>query len=338
MKKALLLGLAALFVLAVFSCDSFGIPKTANNIVGYTDDGRAIVELDLNPAGGARALHATLAQAGTDFYEVLFYDGTSYFRISWKEGRTARVRLPLGDYGAAPNFGYIFAGRAEDMMLLGVGLVTAIDGSGTATEVDTDSTKIEFTVTALATDVNNTASSTFQTAPMRVETIKVGERDIPVFMLPANATTSATINITGPSPLLFSQIIRQGNPTFPTKSYIWEEEFPLDLDDVTYTGLGAIGSAVTLPIAIDIDTFADINPIGIGGFGGLSQLSFEFPVYLSNNAASVTGEAAKTWYLKGGLNNALIDTGSAYMGLGGAVLIGSGNVLGGNGLEIIVNP
>ena len=350
MKKTLLLGIIALFALAIFSCDQFAIPQIPNNIVGYTADGRAIVELEINPAGAGRALHATLAQAGSDFYEVLFYDedGDEYYRTSWREGRTARIRLPLGNYSgatAADSWGYIFAGRAEDMMLLAVGRMTHVN-EVVGTTITTASTSVSFTVNALQTNVNKypttptppvgETASTFQTTPFRVEEIKVGERDIPVFMLNAATSTPANFDITGPSTALLSQIIRQGDPTFPTKPYAWPgstEDLPIALNSVALTTSGAVGAPVGFPFGVSITTLGNINA---GGKGGLCLLSFEFPVYLSSDEDSATGEAAKTWYLKGGLNNTILDIGHEYMGMGGSVLIGSGNVLGGSGL--VINP
>ena len=340
MKKALLLGFAALFALAVFSCDSFGIPKTISNIVGYTDDGRAIVELDLNKDAEARGLHATLAKAGTDFYEVLFYDdvGGGFYRTSWREGKTAKIRLPLGDYDGTTSYGYIFAGRAEDMMLLGVGKVTDIDGGGTTTEVTTTSTYVEFTVSALETDVkNDPINSTFIPAVWNVVEIKVGDNDIPVFMLDANITTNATFDINCADTSLFNQIILQGPASFPTKPYVWmgsDGDLPIDLDTVTHIG-GVVDSPLPIPIDISILTFDNINANNTKG--GLCLLTYSIPVYLSDNATA-TGGAAKTWYLKGGLNNNILDEGYDLMGMGGAVLIGSGEVFSDSGLEIIITP
>jgi hypothetical protein len=357
MKKAFIFGIAAFFALAVFSCNIPQDEITTSNVVGYTDDGRAIVDLELGVglSDNSRALHKVLAKAAADFYEVIFFDGTDIYRTSWREGRTARLKLPAATYSGATNYAYIFAGRYEDMMLLGVGTIAnhyEAGAPGTAVPgavIGTNTVKVDFTVTALETDVNATqtgvGASTFQPGTWSVQTIKVNDMNIPVFMFPANNTgdDTATFNITCATAGLLGQIVYSGDaPKYVTKPYAWpdsRDDLPIDLASVNFptdvTSTYTANDPVDFPIKLEIVT----NPDDVvTGKGGLCLFGIEIPVLLKTNAPAANGSAAaaKTWYLKGGLNNILLDMGKAQTGMGGAILIGSGNVLNGNGVEVSV--
>ena len=347
MKKACLIGITARLALAVFSCGDFGIPQDEGVkpvIVGYTADGRAIMEVELGVglSDNARALHPVLAKAASDFYEVIFFDGTGIYRASWREGRTARLRLPAADYFDSPNYAYIFGGRYEDKMLLGVGTIEKIDGAAVTTtaNVTTTTTSIDFLLKALETDVTAVqTTSTFKPAAWQVQTLLVNEELVPVFMLPANNSSSpaaATFNITCANSDLLDQIVYTSstkNGKYISKPYAWIDsidDLPIDLAGVTFTDTFTLNTKVTLPIGLSITT----SPDNSKGKGGLCLLGIEIPVYLKTNATAANGQVAKTWYLKGGLNNSILDMGKVNTGMGGAVLIGSGNVLNGNGIEI----
>jgi len=358
MKKAFFFGIAALLALAVFSCGDI-IPQAVSNVVGYTADGREIVELDLGAGiNNARALHPTLAAAASDFYEVVFYDNasTSLYRTSWREGRTVRLRLPTGNYDSSPNYAYIFAGRYDDLMLLGVGTIanhyesTAPTVAVSGGTVTANTVKIDFLIEALTTNVTKVdTTSTFKTGKWaagvftantvsdsnwQVETIKVSDEEIPVFMLPANNTgnDAAAFDITCTTTTLLENIVYAGAATYISKPYAWIDsidDLPINLAGVTFLDTMTANAQVTLPIHLQITTSSNNSK----GKGGLCLLGIEVPVYLKSNAAAVNGAVAKIWKLKGGLNNSLLDMGYLNTGMGGAVLIGSGNVLGGNGIE-----
>jgi len=388
MKKAFFFGIAAVLALAVFSCDDFAAPQTekTSNIVGYTADGRAILELELGAGtvNKARALHPTLAAAAADFYEVIFYDdntqdwGTApatgpnagYYRTSWREGKTARIRVPAGDYGyVAPNpgsadpdeaygnpsYAYIFAGRYDDGMLLGVGRLTSVDGAA-VTVITASTNNADFTVNALTTDVNNTATSTFKVPGLPVATIKVNNVEgIPVFMIPRSSTAAATFGFHFSddglgTPVsddlkaeLQSRIIfdyaNDASKKFTTKPYAWPDSVddnPRDLDKtgLAFTGLPtAVNNPLPNPIGLTIATLADDK-----GKGGLCLLGIDIPVILATDVPDDNDIPAKTWHFKGGLNNSLIDLGYENMGMGGAVVIGSGNVLSGSGIIVGKEP
>jgi len=199
MKKSFFVLTAVLLAVMLAGCDNTGTPE-ASNIVGYTEDGRAIVSLEIGISGlgdNARALNSTLAQAGTDFYEVVFVDygsdaaGTNgartgkTYRTSWKEGGVARINIPTGvNYnnttktGAFPadndlGSAYIFAGRGSDKTLLGVGKINSVTNvtAGTSTTITSpttgyatiipDTTSVTFTIEPLETDITDSSTPSF---------------------------------------------------------------------------------------------------------------------------------------------------------------------------------
>ena len=144
MKKACLIVTIILLAVLMAGCENFSDQKEAgSNVVGYTEDGRAIVELELGTSSNdnSRALHKLVAQAIADYYEVIFVDtgdtaatpprGKKIYRIAWREGNVAKLAVPAGvtyDNTTADNHGYayIFAGRFSDKTLLGLGTIASV--------------------------------------------------------------------------------------------------------------------------------------------------------------------------------------------------------------------
>jgi hypothetical protein len=154
MKKTFLLGFAVLLALALVSCDFFAGPEQIDEVpnVVYSPDGRQVT-LRLDGQGGpsknmSRALTDNLAKAGHDYFEVVFYDGTDVARASWELGDAAGIRnVPREyDYDTAGK-AILFVGRKVDKTLLAIGLLTAVDGSGTF--ISATSETATFTVAAL---------------------------------------------------------------------------------------------------------------------------------------------------------------------------------------------
>jgi len=370
MKKAFLIVTAVLLAVMLAGCNDIAKPEeTLSNIVGYTDDGRAIVELELGVGLGdnTRAMHPILAAAAADYYEVVFFDNTGgkYYRTSWREGKIARLRIPTGNYNGTANYAYIFAGRYDDRMLLGVGKLTHVDGAaGTAITSGTGGTeRVDFTVNALVTNVGNSltlpstgdySTSTFNVTGADEGFITVNKAKVPVFLLGASSTANATFGfefsdgtgglLTGTNKTeLQSRIIFDfANTTqkkFVTKPYAWPESIDDNPTDLLKTGLvfnglpAAANGALPNPVSLTIATMPNDGK----GKGGLCLLGIEIPVILANNTVA-DGIDPITWYFKGGLNNSLIDLGYDWMGMGGGVVIGSGNVLTGSGIIMGKDP
>jgi len=177
MKKAIFATITVLLALVIVTCDAFPpAPESNNNIVGYTDDGRPLIELSIGINRSGRALTLDLAKGGVDYYEVAFQDPTNpskVYRTSWDYTRTGRISIPPGDYGnnvaiaTAPVIkAILFAGRYDDKTLLAVGALSSIGStavSGNNAVITPSTTQVTFTLKELENDVNDDpATSTFQ--------------------------------------------------------------------------------------------------------------------------------------------------------------------------------
>ena len=376
MRKTFFFGLAVLLALAIVACDNFSEPaKAGSNVVGYTADGRAIVELDVSVGGsnGARALHETLAQAGVDYYEVIFVDhgnpgdpGTgglpsdpgyvapidprtgSISRLSWREGAVAKLRVVtdvdydnsldvanLTDKGSA----YVFAGRYSDKTLLAVGKLIA------PTLITDSMTSVTFEIQALETNItDDAATSTFQQTPVTdfyAQKMPINEVDVTVYSIFDDAATSATFDITNDlatDGLAKAIVVASTADAVKTLPFILTEEGaapPAKLASVTITNITA-NNPVAFPLRL---TITPTIPGGGKAKAGLTRIFIDLPVYLYNNSTQDKGTDAVTWYFRSGLNNKFLDTGYDNMSLGGAILIGIGDVFAGGpgSKEIIVD-
>jgi hypothetical protein len=355
MKKIYFAAVAVLLAILIAGCDD-GITAPlakASSVVGYTDDGQPLVGLNVKvKSGGGRALTDTLAKAGVDFYEVIFtnFAGTTIYRTSWR-GDTAEGRLtvPAGIYdnGATPNGkAYMAAGRRDTKTLLAVGVLDSADGGGGAKEIDAATTTVTFALTALTTNIAASVTPSFTAvygsgpSTVTAATITVDKKDYPVFLFPQSTNDIVgTFTIGG---VLFGAGLTHQNsikvakatpttlvPKITSKGFIWKEgdEQLAELVTATFAGL-AVDSAVTNSFTMNITTPAAPN-------GGLGLLSFEIPVYLFSDINGSTASHT-TWYIRGGINNQLPDAGGTTNSLGGSIIYGVGDVLGGAGL--LMNP
>ncbi len=355
MKKAFLIGSAIFMVLLMTACDDLLIPPAAEEAANilYTTDGRRLVNLNIGrDTDSGRALHENLAEAGTDYYEVVFVNAAEdeFYRTSWKEGQTARLAVPPGTYdnGTGNGKAYMFAGRYSDKALLAIGVLAKVDGNDDVYVIDAATTRVDFKLAALTTNVDGSGTGTFQvtgtSGGVTVSSIKVEEKDIPVYILSqadgavVNEFT-AEYNIeldvtqlpnsgTNLNDDILEKIMVQGAPSTPTathKAYIWDGGDgvnPSNISSVQFTS-STPDMSIVLPIEMELSVPGkdDADP-------GLCKLYFEVPVYmLSKDRTSGGGDtaAAVTWVIKGGLNNHLPDLGYDAKSLGGAVLLGIGS-------------
>ena len=117
MKKFSLVLLAVLFTLSLVTCGLFDAPPVAESSIEWDDGlgplqpGEFFVGMDKTQG---RALTEALAQAGADYFEVVFAAGAQIERVAFNEGRIVRMRAPVYDQ-AYNNTGtykaYVFAGR-----------------------------------------------------------------------------------------------------------------------------------------------------------------------------------------------------------------------------------
>ena len=291
MKKVFFVVTAIMLAVLVAGCDenTSDQPKVGSNVVGYTEDGRAIMELEVGVGNKshARALNKLIAEGVADFYEVIFYDNGSVaspvrpfaiYRTNWREGKVAKLRVPSGvtyDNASGDNHGYayIFAGKYSDRTLLGIGTLKLVkEGSSTISgkTITQTTTEVEFLLEALETDVTGfNVANTTATPPERVSTfqqktptafdatlITIDEIKVPVFRIAESISfTDFEFNVTG-STLLSAGVIKVADkPTGTNRAFLWEENStvpPTKLKEVNFPALD-LPAAVDAPLVFPFD-------------------------------------------------------------------------------------
>jgi len=242
MKKLIFGGFAVLLIFTLITCEGItpnGINDGPTTDVVYSADGTSVtlyLDGEVPVTKQSRALTKELAQAGHNFFEVVFYyvnaSGVQVARSSWSIGEKAGVSnvprttagINYGNTGAATigttagdAYAVLFVGRKEDNTLLAIGKLSA----ATAT-VNNTTTSVTFEVQALtaslrqadgtglgaATDTFLTSSRTPATTPptaattnLATATATVGGTGyaFPAYMLPKNTTTLHATYALGPS-------------------------------------------------------------------------------------------------------------------------------------------
>jgi len=175
-------------------------------------------------------------------------------------------------------------------------------------------------------------------------TITVNEKKVPVFLIDAAKVTTAEFGIeafatTGLESVIIAAVTETTTTNFVrTLPYIPEDDKkPIELDSVIITTGVVADTPVSFPIEITMTPKTTIAGSGtpldpyvtVPSDPGLAKIYFNIPVYLFDNSPAAAGSAPVTWYFRGGLNNTLVDFGYANMSLGGAIIIGVGDILAG---------
>ncbi|MDR0474302.1 MAG: hypothetical protein LBH43_11605 [Treponema sp.] len=374
LKHLCFIGIAALFALAIVmaGCDAFpSAPKAAAGDIWDTSDepplkpGEFFVGFN---SGSNRALTGPLARAGADFFEVVFVDQSVpatpvVHRAVFREGRYGRMEAPAydtydnsGDYKA-----YIFAGRNDDKTLLGIGVITDTDtGNGSWTPgaaINGTTRRVQFTVQALTTDVNTDGCLNEPYVPVDTSTFKpwngttilekyvsarimIDNLPASIFLLPPNDTIAATYDVLTD---YAEAVLRPAAPAavVTARGYIWSDGdyAPIEVPTTVGGAMTVLDSGAADPYdGIRFDLTIDTN--SAGATSGMGRLSLDVPVVNyteedSDNQDIPDLKAPVVWYIRGGMNNALIDQGKDFNNnrgsMGGAILIGVGNVLSGAG-------
>ena len=335
MKKMWLGGFAVLLILAMAGCDglAFGSIKDGDS-VQYTEDGRQMVNLTIN-TGGARALTQALAQAGINYYEVVFYDGTTYYRTAGYKGQTLKLWVPPDTYASdsTGKCAVVFAGNDPgngDNTLLAVGKLS-LPANGI---IDGTTTGVTFTLTALTTDVKAAPDTSFVVtngAPGAGDpygTVDYLNTTAPYFLIDRNLTSAtATYTIggmstsamasggSGPDMVLGDFVMVKSEGTLASWG-LTSTEPTHTLTPVTpgtpaiAPASGAIGTAGELTL-----TFDTPNAVGWG------YINIDVPVC----ALATTIPNGTLWHIRGGLKNQLADTGSTGNSTGGGIILGIGS-------------
>ena len=361
LRRACVFGIVMLLSLTIITC-GFNAAENQPNIVGYTDDGRPIMELTIN-AGVSRALTDVLARASVDFYEVVFFDGTNYHRATWHRGQAGRLRVPAGatQYDVATN-AVLFAGIYDSKTLLAVGRLSHINGaavSGATAVIGADTTAVTFTLTSLVTNVSATgATSTFQiTGPtglpggasawataglgtLPTTTDSFGQT-IPIFRIPSRNEYAGYGNTPtvsdGPVQAAFGidTAAANINAFLPgiivtdlnvVRTHLHDTNRPDGFVNVTGVINTTAGSLGANPVQSAAPS-ALLTPINllltVSTTGNQNGLC---RIYLDIPVVAISTTASgTTWFIRGGINNHQLDGGAAVNSLGGAILLGIGN-------------
>jgi hypothetical protein len=328
LKHLCFIGIVVLFASAMVSCDFVEKPDVPDNVVGYTDDGRAIISLAIATPG--RALTLSQAQTKIDYYEVVFNDnvGTKLYRAVWPYTKRGRINIPTGNYA---NNAVLFAGRNSDKTLLAVGIIA----TGTA-NVTAAITTIDFNMTALSTNVAADPLSSFQimtpgylTSSLTTATFpkaRVDGVDYPVFRIPENTAIAAQLLVGGISPDSKIFVANSGGQLWVSGEVT---DSPAFVSSPELSG-GTITPATGNQLADGLISIAGLTATGGMGF---VKMAIEVPVLAISADNDAYGRAATIWYIRGGLQNEYLDLGSAANSQGGTILLGVGNVTG-----YIINP
>ena len=249
---------------------------------------------------------------------------------------------------------------------LGAGLVANANAA-----ISANTRAVQFTVQALTTDVTSdyiytdsgsapvptdyTSDSTFR--PWDALTgilpnsrisdfaakIKVDNAPASIFLLPAQTTAITDV----PYEILTSHAaaiiaapttLTTDVPKVEIRGYIWSDGdyAPVEITSASITAMSTFDDGAVTPVDLGKELLLTITT---GTLSGLGRLSIEYPVVMFTAADSDNGDATdnkpEVWYLRGGLNNAIVDMGKDFNAgrgsMGGAILIGVGQVLAGAG-------
>jgi hypothetical protein len=301
----------------------------------------------------SRALNKELAQAGHDYFEVVFKQGTNIARAAWELGNAALIKdVPHGFYDdTGDNTGdpdaskaILFVGRKSDKTLLAIGLLTAVDGGGFT--IGPTSKTATFTVAALqagTTFVEGTSSfltgsatvpGTASVANTNIEDAENPPLDkFPMYKIPPGETAvAASYSIACVSPADIDDYvagIRVAKAPSPIQVKIprygkggglsFELKPPYATSTViTYTTNDAAG-AFSKTTEFDIDTDGTNNE-------GVIAFTFSIPVYAIDGGASTTGVNPITWQVSPSFGSSRFDLDDGTGSLGGSILLGIGSV------------
>ncbi|MCL1921505.1 MAG: hypothetical protein FWG50_10615 [Kiritimatiellaeota bacterium] len=347
MKKAVF-GIAALIVMlaaiAIVSCN-MGVDTEPDEEPGIT--------LNISGRGDlGRALTGPTAEAGTTFYEASFKNlaGPTYIRTFWNWNTVGRIQLLPGTYEMI-----LFAGRGSDRTLLGVGRVTAITNSdSTTTSVTpgdpfgiTPATRgLTLTLQPLVTDVGGSyipGDSSFIVTENSVDeptndpiaytlydqVYQLGD-EVPLFHLKKNSTAEVQWHFAVGS-FSFNDLADYANDIIVTDGAVIHNAGFMMQDSVEQPiKLGAATKYISPDAGDPIDPSTGfVFELGVPNNDGLAQIAIEVPVVAYNN----TNSNPQTWWIRGGLNNGLLDVGadpttgtSSSSIIGGAIVVGFGEL------------
>jgi hypothetical protein len=334
--------------------------------VEYSEDGKSLtLYLDGSaPVRTDRALSHRLALLGYDYFEVVFLYNTdntpaNYIiaQAAWELGEPAGIsgiyRTDTGGgiiyYGTTPvgipavgqGSAILFVGNKADKALLGIGVLSSIDGVdiSTANRISTTTTKVRFQVNALKAGVHQDSNiSSFQVTTPSVPaqanpllTISIGGEPYPYFYMRTSTAETATykfdVNLATGNPLAHPYTFYQPAIIYAGGADCWnirpQYTFPPNIpkyETPSYVeGHSASIPSITYPATANTTFNGTVNfNIATGILAStIFALTFEIPVY----ALYSTPESV-IWYMKPGHNSYSHELDNGLYKNGGAILIG----------------
>jgi hypothetical protein len=372
MKKTVFALFTVLLVLSLATCELLEPVDTARTAV---PDGMVRLTINVDDGGGPnRALTPTLGNNNADHYEVVFVSGTPavYYQTEWTKGSGGgTITIPTGNYTGAAR-AILFAGKdnTSEKTLLGVGIITAVNGTALASltppnvaTISAGTNNVTFTVTSLENAVSaNAGTSTFvitaptaaggenyatngpSTMPAAIDKTG-GSIQYPVFPVPAfGYAGTITASYTISSIPYVAQVIRTG---------AWSATAAGLAADGEAAAVGNVNCAVSTPAATGValtgtnDAFVIDITLGTVGTetNGLAGLLINVPVCAYTTAGNIkradstppydgaAGDHTTTWTIRGGSS---LTTPDGVNGNGAAVLLGIG--VHGHGMKQINIP
>jgi hypothetical protein len=296
-----------------------------NSDVKYSADWKYItlyldgVTAPPSPNISSRAMTPDTARRGFDFFEVFFYNGSSFASASWELGKRASVynvyRTESGvNYGgtnaASAPCAILFAGVKQDRTLLAVGRLFSVDDAPTTVITDA-SVYVTFELSALTSGTNTAAaSSSFLTAAKTspytavsaantdVISALIGAREFPLYRLPpAQPAVNAEYKIGFDGSWQFENSIIVADIGYTDKRkarypagngwyyYARYGEDQTTVVNMKNNQMTAVGSALQNPIEFSFDTSKTISPIKPDN--GIFSFAFTIPVCAIKYTAGV---------------------------------------------------
>ena len=322
MKKIVLTGLAVLLVSALSTCDMTpigNVDEYTNVVYQFEGDSLKSVKIlfdEVVPVTkNYRALTQSLAQIGLEFFEVVFYDGTSNVRTSWNWNRSVTLNgitrdlnyatvSATGAAGPAAGSAILFAGSSFQT-LLAVGEIVEVNDVP-STQIDNNTRSVTFGLSALVmgdiTLANVSGIVKKADAFVTLPYTPTNDPDADVYVVQKGSTAIAAtyaLNFSG-SP---TNTLREGVIT-RTGGLITIDKPKLLLPNrdiitigapnadgfsgtVTYTAAGQIPASIPLVLAAGAEL-------------GAISFYFEIPVVALTDTAAFDGTTPLKWFVRAG--------------------------------------
>jgi len=293
MKKMIFAALAAMLMLAFVGCNDITPEKEELTDVVYSADLSSVtIYLDggVPQTSANRALVKSLAEAGHDYFEVVFYHrgngetNPQVTRASWEIGEAAGVRNVYRTVGgisyaaagpaanaaipatatADENYAVLFVGSKSGKTLLGVGKVkqayvgaTPQDGVpplAAITAIATNTTSVLFEVNALTAGLQLLGKPAAYVAPLGTDTFLTAAKDDGDDVGPYSNDTVALNEATAIATQLETASVRNGGTILDFPAYRLPIGTTLGTDVSAKYTIAPSTSDATLFLGVRLDT------------------------------------------------------------------------------------